>query len=304
MMSNNALKNDRIVVAGRFALIAFLCSLLWIGGAEANNQSIQFAEKVNLAMRRTAHQLLVHNGDSTSIIPPVQQIDANTFSVRMDHLFEYERLPELLEKSFDVHGVRRGYSVAVLNCETKQLQIGYSYLDLKQKGRVPCKGREQAAGCYVLKVSFEPETKETASSNWWVLPFGSLLAALGFIVWKRSRKSELSEVPVSLPGKLIDNEGIIFGNSVLNLPNLTLLSGNKSYNLTYREAKLLNLFAGNTNRVLERDFILKSVWEDEGIIVGRSIDVFVSRLRKLLVNDPQLKITAVHGIGYRLDVLP
>lgn len=303
MISNKALGNDRIVMTGRFALIALLCSLLWIGGAKANNQSIQFAEKVNLAMRRTAHQLLVQNGDSTSIIPPVQQIDVNTFSVKMDHLFEYEKLPDLLQQSFDVHGIRRGYSVAVLNCETEQVQIGYSYLDLKQKGGVPCKGRKQAAGCYVLKVSFEPEGKETASSNWWVLPFGSLLAALGFVVWKRSRKSDLAEVPVKVHEKLNDYEGIVFGNSTLNLPNLTLLSGNKSYKLTYREAKLLNLFAGNTNRVLERDFILKSVWEDEGIIVGRSIDVFVSRLRKLLVNDPQLKITAVHGIGYRLDVL-
>ena len=303
MMSNSAFKTDRIVTVGRFALIALLCSLLWIGGVEANNQSIQFTEKVNLAMRRTAHQLLVQNGDSTSTIPAVQQIDANTYSVKVDHLFEYEKLPELLQQSFDVHGIRRGYSVAVLNCETEQVQIGYSYLDLKQKGGVPCKGRKQAAGCYVLKVSFEPEGKEIASSNWWVLPFGSLLAALGFIVWKRSRKPDLAELPLEVSEKLNDNEGIGFGNSILNLPNLTLLCGDKSYTLTYREAKLLNLFAGNTNRVLERDFILKSVWEDEGIIVGRSIDVFVSRLRKLLVHDPRLKITAVHGIGYRLDVL-
>ena len=86
------------------------------------------------------------------------------------------------------------------------------------------------------------------------------------------------------------------------MPNLILVSGSTSFNLTYREAKLLSLFIGNKNQVLERDFILKSVWEDEGIIVGRSVDVFVSRLRKMLSTDSLVKISAVHGVGYRMEV--
>ena len=86
------------------------------------------------------------------------------------------------------------------------------------------------------------------------------------------------------------------------MANLVLVSEHKTFNLTYREAKLLHLFTNNKNKVLERDFILKSVWEDEGIIVGRSVDVFVSRLRKMLAEDLQVKISAVHGVGYRLEV--
>ena len=88
----------------------------------------------------------------------------------------------------------------------------------------------------------------------------------------------------------------------MDVENQLLYIADTHHNLTYREAKLLHLFVKNKNQLLERDFILKSVWEDEGIIVGRSIDVFVSRLRKLLQEDTSLKIVAVHGVGYRLEV--
>ena len=75
------------------------------------------------------------------------------------------------------------------------------------------------------------------------------------------------------------------------------------FQLTYREAKLLHLFVKNQNQLLERSFILENVWADEGIQVGRSIDMFVSRLRKFLRADPTLRLVAVHGVGYRLETV-
>ena len=93
-----------------------------------------------------------------------------------------------------------------------------------------------------------------------------------------------------------------FGNSWLDTANQTLHNSATTQTLTFREAKLLALFARNVNHVLERDAILKSVWEDEGVTVGRSVDVFVSRLRKMLAADPQVKITAIHGVGYKMEV--
>ena len=95
---------------------------------------------------------------------------------------------------------------------------------------------------------------------------------------------------------------IRFGQSSLDITNQILLCGAHKHNLTYREAKLLRVLASHPNQVLERDRILKLVWQDEGITVGRSVDVFISRLRKLLSYDPTLKIAAVHGVGYRMDI--
>jgi len=272
--------------------------------ATGNNDSIRFSEKVNLALRRTAHHLLVLNGDSTSMISPVQQTGADAFTVKLNGVFAYDKLPSLLQQSLDLHGITRAYDVSILKCTNGELQLGYNFLDLKQKGGVPCANRTREPDCYTLKVSFSPESPKTAGGgNWWILPFGGILAGLGYLVWKKNGKDISFEKinQAEIPETDQKNQ---FGNSVLDMPNLILISGDSSFNLTYREAKLLNLFVGNKNQVLERDFILKSVWEDEGIIVGRSVDVFVSRLRKMLHNDSMVKIAAVHGVGYRMEVNP
>ena len=60
--------------------------------------------------------------------------------------------------------------------------------------------------------------------------------------------------------------------------------------------------AQHPNEVLSRDTLIAKVWEDEGVIVGRSLDVFISRLRKLLKGDDSVQIKTVHGVGYRLEV--
>ena len=65
--------------------------------------------------------------------------------------------------------------------------------------------------------------------------------------------------------------------------------------------KLLAFFARHPDQVLQRDEILQQVWADEGVLVGRSLDMFVSRLRKKLAGDPTVSIVAVHGVGYRLE---
>jgi len=284
-------------------VVAVILLLFQNGTAIANNESVQFAEKVNLALRRTAHGLLIANGDSLSLIPSVQQSDNNTFTLRLNQSFDYGKLPQLLSESLDLHHVNRAYDVTIENCTTGELQLGYNFRDLHSKEGVPCLNREQTPGCYNLKLRFSPETQQAnTGSNWWMLPVGSLVAALGYLFWKKSEKEETS---TPLSAITVENPGLEkqFGNSVLDLKNLVLTCGTEKSKLTYREAKLLNLFADHKNLVLERDFILKSVWEDEGIIVGRSVDVFVSRLRKMLHNDLQVKISAVHGVGYRMEVV-
>ncbi len=74
--------------------------------------------------------------------------------------------------------------------------------------------------------------------------------------------------------------------------------------LTRKEAKLLRLFCLHQNKVIERDIIQKAIWEDEGYFVGRSMDVFISRLRKIFKDDPAVSIQTIHGIGYKLEVMP
>ena len=72
--------------------------------------------------------------------------------------------------------------------------------------------------------------------------------------------------------------------------------------LTSRESELLHLLCRHLNRTLPRDFALREIWGDEGYFVGRSMDVFISKLRKHLKDDSRVSILSVHGKGFRLTV--
>lgn len=87
-----------------------------------------------------------------------------------------------------------------------------------------------------------------------------------------------------------------------NFNSQQIVSGNQALELTNKEAKLLRLFCIHQNKIIERDIIQKAIWEDEGYFVGRSLDVFISRLRKIFKDEPAVNIHTIHGIGYKLEV--
>ncbi len=74
----------------------------------------------------------------------------------------------------------------------------------------------------------------------------------------------------------------------------------KNIKLTTKESELLDLLYRHRNEILERNFALKSIWIDDNYFNARSMDVYISRLRKYLGKDPSLKILNIHGKGYKL----
>jgi DNA-binding winged helix-turn-helix (wHTH) protein len=79
-----------------------------------------------------------------------------------------------------------------------------------------------------------------------------------------------------------------------------LILNDEKIQLTNKESDLLNLLFQNKNETVERDAILHAVWGDEGDYVGRTLDVFISKLRKKLESDETIKISNVRGVGYKL----
>ncbi len=90
------------------------------------------------------------------------------------------------------------------------------------------------------------------------------------------------------------------GKFILDLPNQLLKNGEDEQELTLREAELLAFFARYPNKILEREDILDAVWKNSDFFISRSLDVFVSRLRKYLKDDPSVTIENIHGIGFKL----
>lgn len=293
----------KLAIGASLLVISLLFGqLAWISPASEETNQQRFEEKTNLALRRTGHRLLLASGDSISRIPAVKKLSTNSYVIQLNKPFDYDKLPPLLQESLDLHDIKNNYDVAVVDCKTNELHLGYNFMDYSKSKEVACVGREQLMGCYNLKITFAAPATPTASFPvWWTFGLGLAFIGITYVVFRKRKPDstpvlEKPEVPTKDPAR------IHFGESSMDLENQLLYIANTHHNLTYREAKLLHLFIKHQNQVLDRDFILKSVWEDEGVTVGRSIDVFVSRLRKLLQEDTSLKIAAVHGVGYRLEV--
>ena len=84
--------------------------------------------------------------------------------------------------------------------------------------------------------------------------------------------------------------------------NLSLVSPQKSRTLTQKEADVLRYFIINKNTVIKRSAILENIWGEDDYFLGRSLDVFISRLRKYLSEDTSITLENIHGVGFRLKV--
>lgn len=280
-----------------FLLLLVLPFLAWLYPTDTSESTGEYTpESVNLALRRTADALLRHAGDSTSRIPAIEQTGQDIWQVRLEQPFNYDQLPAQLQSSLDVYNIQRPYEVTVRRCTDNVIDLGYLKLDFLKKNMVPCMGREMPEGCHFIEIKFLgiATTKPFGASSALLLLL-SLSGLAGFWVLRHKK------TPPSPPVSVHEADWLELGNSRLDVAGQLLICNETSQSLTFRETKLLRLFATNIGQLLERDYIIQQVWADEGVLVGRSVDVFVSRLRKKLAVDPGLGIVAVHGVGYRLE---
>jgi len=101
-----------------------------------------------------------------------------------------------------------------------------------------------------------------------------------------------------------DHKSNVFmiGSYTFDYSNHILTLAQEERQLTKREAELLRLLCLHMNSVLRRDIALKTIWGEDDYFMGRSMDVYITKLRKLLVGDPSVSIVNIHNTGFRLDV--
>mgnify|MGYP001170446156 CR=1 FL=1 len=102
--------------------------------------------------------------------------------------------------------------------------------------------------------------------------------------------------------KNINNHLLKVANCSLDVHNQQLTIGQSNYQLTYKENQILKLFFENPNQVIERKVFLENVWEQDGFFVARSMDVFISKIRKYLKEDGKVKIENLRSIGYKMVI--
>ena len=90
------------------------------------------------------------------------------------------------------------------------------------------------------------------------------------------------------------------GGYTFDAPRHVLTKGAETKKLTSKEADLLLLLCENMGNTLERSRALKQIWEEDSYLNARSMDVYITKLRKHLKDDPQIEIINIHGKGYKL----
>jgi len=114
------------------------------------------------------------------------------------------------------------------------------------------------------------------------------------VLRRTNRQAEQADLPTEFA----------IGNLTFDYRRQMLIGKKAEIKMTTREAELLRLLCLNLNQTLERGRALREIWGDENYFSGRSMDVFISRLRKYFKDDPRVEIISVHGKGFRLVVNP
>ena len=292
-----------------------------------------------IVLRKIAHEVLRSTGDSISRIPPIQQLSDTEFRISFENSFSFEpdSLVQTIHQVMNDHALGEKYIVNVLEPSTGEVVFGYAMLGKGQDNIVPCLGREQLARNYTILIRLAKNKFPVSRFLIWTAVGLSAAFLLYFLWLYRKQVAGLAVVSVAsekpgtqdiqgaqgttgaadnpgqpdnlrsadMPGSPEDSVvdgGVMIGSyRFVPAERMLLLDGEKT-ELTAKEARLLEIFGRQLNQVIDRKQLQKEVWEDEGVIVGRSLDMFISRIRKKLDRDPSLKLANIHGKGYKLEV--
>ncbi|WPQ62560.1 winged helix-turn-helix domain-containing protein [Chitinophaga sancti] len=272
------------------SLISVICAAFIMTGSD----DFDLARR-EVLLRKIGDELLTQSGDSKSRVLPVIKIAENEYQIRFENEFTFQpdSLVNTTRRLLAKDPLASDYVVNVLNCGNSSVAYGYAISNNKKDDIVACRGRVQPKGCYMVNFKFKPTGINTA--NGYLLGSLSVLAFVGF-VFVRSVKPR-STVPVAQ-----NPDMLTLGSVLFDAKNRQLTINEKTIDLTGTEARLLLIFALSPNQTIERSRLQKEIWEDEGVIVGRSLDMFISKLRKKLELDPNIKIAVVRGKGYKLEI--
>lgn len=261
-----------------------------------------------VSLRMIGHQVLLSSQDSTSRVLPIKK-EGDRYRIQFEGEFAFvpEQLVATIDQVAKETQLALSYIVEVVECDNGEVIYSFKMDETAQSDIVPCQSRIQEKGCYSLLFTILEEGNDAALGTGTPDPSGQfvdmssytpmvfavlalLIGLLSYIYWKRRQSATL------------DPNLIPLGEYQFDKRNTELLIEEQRIELTSKEADLLLLLYNEANNTVERERILNRVWGDEGDYVGRTLDVFISKLRKKLEFDSKVKIVNIRGVGYKLVV--
>jgi hypothetical protein len=273
------------------SLISVICVAFSMTGSDDFDIS-----RREVLLRRIGHELLLQSGDSISRVLPIKKIAENEYQITFENelTFQPDSLVNTTQRLFTKDPLTSDYVVNVLNCGNASVAYGYAISKNKKDDIVTCRGRKQPKACYMINIKFKP-TGINIAKNRYLLGGLPLLAFVGFIFLRSVKQQK------TLPNGEYTNL-FTLGSVLFDAKNRKLTIEGKTIELTGTETRVLLIFALSPNVTIERSRLQKEIWEDEGVIVGRSLDMFISKLRKKLELDPNINIVVIRGKGYKLEI--
>ncbi|MBE7441723.1 MAG: winged helix-turn-helix transcriptional regulator [Flavobacteriales bacterium] len=281
-------------------LVSFILAMLLMSFNDTYNSLRN--QHIEVVMRMIGDEFLLQLGDSTSRIMPIKN-DNGRYVISFEHELSFE--PEILSMAaIKVVGqtkMPRKFIIETEKCSTNEVVHSFEISDNRDDSKmVPCKSRPLPKDCYnvyftILDEENKPKpipVKEKVVSadfsSIYLLVIGVFIIAL-VVYWLRKKNTVV-----------VHPDWIQLGEYHFDKKGMKLICKGKSEELSSKEASLLELLYANINQNVTREDILQIVWGDEGDYLGRTLDVFISKLRKKLEADPNIKIVNIRGVGYRM----
>lgn len=284
------LQKTPIIITIFFSIIFLLCS------AQNNTEE----QHMNVVMRMVGHEFLLQMGDSTSRVLPIKSI-GNSYMIQFEHEMAIE--PDLLSltanKVLEENKINVGYIMEVKSCDKQEVVYSFEKNISANNDLIPCKSRPLPKDCYQFNFTILEEPKYNVVENHAEqqpnnsLIYGLIISTIiiGFGVYGYNRKKKITAT---------NTEILAIGKYQFDKKGMKLIYKGVEDELSSKESDLLELLYINENKTLERDYILNVVWNDDGDYIGRTLDVSISKLRKKLAEDSNIKIVNIRGVGYRL----
>ena len=326
--------NSRLVMGAGIAIVMLTIFVIASSFIEHSDRDLR-AKQVNLIIRQIGHRLLLQAGDSASRVLPVTEIKKGTFLLKFENelVFSHDSLMLLSKGLLPKTQFPSGYTVTVQDCMKGAIVYGFQ-VNNTSPDILACSGRRQPPGCYSIEFAFpdfyesanhqqagidqlnesvkvdpqevNPKLKELKTNTFDYLVSGGMLLLLGVTLLIARFRKVSKPVPEQHQNESPIRESVLelaaLGKFLFNVKGQRLLLGSEVINLTDKECKVLELLHKNFGELILRETLMQEVWINEGVITGRSLDMFVSKLRKKLSHDPELRITNVHGKGYKLEI--
>ncbi|QXP72547.1 winged helix-turn-helix transcriptional regulator [Tenacibaculum sp. AHE15PA] len=292
MLFTRIMNKNKIYIYCGFA---FFLLLGWF--FSTTNSSKDFTERVKVSLRDVGNQLLLSDKDSTSLVLPIIELENNKYELSFQKKFSFEpdNLVTFINTSFSKVKLPNDYRVEVLRCLNSEVSYSYQNSALKKSTIIPCRERVLPKGCYVIQVVFFAYEISFWHSNFFLI--GLLLLVIVFIIHILfSGKKEVVNTSENI------KEYTKIGSFQFYPTQNKLVKKATEISLSKKECEILAIFVASPNQIIKREDLTKKVWEDNGVFVGRSLDTYISKLRKKLKEDSSIKLTNVHGVGYKLEV--